>query len=95
MSSSQPRSGSNDDTSRYVRMLVSFGTLPEWHNALTTFFVFVITTGFIIIPSSFVTVSEDGTTDLTLKVSLYVQLHFTFLPRIFNFGVDVDQSPGL
>jgi hypothetical protein len=104
MSSSQSESSSNVGLPTYVQMLLSFGTVPKWHNFLSTLFIWMITTGFIIIPSSLVGFSSEEVTVgdqtqfvpvvvLELSVSLYVQFHFIAF-FTFVFGVDVEQPPG-
>jgi hypothetical protein len=87
MSSSQSESSSNGGLSQYMQMLVSFGTIPKWHNFLSILFIWLITAGFIIIPSSLISYSSEdpSTTDgpsqqvlsLTFDASLYVRFYFT------------------
>jgi hypothetical protein len=93
MPSSQPENGSTGGPglSLYVQMLLSFGKVPKWHNFLSTLLIWMITTGFIIIPSSLIqytviAVQIDGLTDTELAVvvaliePLYVLFIFTAFP---------------
>jgi hypothetical protein len=65
----------------YVQMLLGSVSLPVWHNLLSTFLIFLITTGFVTIPPSLTNLAEgSGQNDLfkafVMSEPLYVQFHF-------------------
>jgi hypothetical protein len=81
----QPEKPQTGDS--YVQILLDFGTLPRWHNLLSTVFIWLMITGFITIPSAMISFKKSvGNNSLQLEVHttvnkpLYVQFHFTIFP---------------
>jgi hypothetical protein len=75
----------------YVEMLLGFVSLPAWHILLSTFLIWLITTGFITTPTALISLAEDNNnTSLFKQFSQseprYVQFHFTALMRRIWFS---------
>ncbi|KAH9974249.1 hypothetical protein BGW80DRAFT_1458329 [Lactifluus volemus] len=89
MSSPQPEVYSNPSGLSYVDMLLGFGNVPQWHNFLSSLFIWMITTGFITIPPALISYSTGNSNKQTSSKVKDTLVQFVLNEPLFAIGVSI------